>query len=304
MSSRPTGPAGPAAHRSGHSPGHGARSACATGDSAPRPPLDELGQLRAGRPRGEHPDHRPGHVELLLEPLDAHGRVLARQAERLAHLSPLQLPGLLQPPQRQQFPLVLVQPARRLRHLPPVAVELQPQHGEGREVGRGIGELGGQFDGFAALPVLCAAPYPVPYLPHGDGHHPRSVRRGVLQPVQAAHHAQQRLLYDVVDVLAPAQRTADDVVDQRQGLRHQPLDGPRIARTGGGHQPGAGIAPVVCTHEPSLPRPASAGHSYWPTVGDVGRRGEQQKFAHGPAVVHRGARRRARGAKMEAFIGL
>jgi hypothetical protein len=130
--------------------------------------------------------------------------------DTVGHLGPGQPPGRLQPPQRQQFAVRLVQPAGGLGQVPPLVGQVQPGDGEVDEVGARVGDVVGQV----ARPLL--GPVPVAHLPHRDDHQPgpetgRIAQSG--QPVQGTHHG---VLHHVVHVRVAVHGPADDVVDERQ----------------------------------------------------------------------------------------
>ena len=70
-----------------------------------------------------------------------HAGVGRRQRQRLGQVGPAQLAGGLQPPQRQQSPVVRLQPASGARGLLALAGELKLHEGQIHEVGARIGEF-------------------------------------------------------------------------------------------------------------------------------------------------------------------
>ncbi len=205
-------------------------------------------QLRTARLGAQRPHHAPRYLHLLLHPLHSHRRVPVGQPQRAGEVRALQLAGLLQPPQGQQFPVVRVEPARRLGDLTALLGQPQPQDGQPGEVQGRIGDRLRVVQMRPAVPVRGPRLLPVPYLPDRDRHQPGPERGRIPQLRQPAHHAQQRLLYDVVDVGVTVQGAADDVVDQRQATAHQVLQGPSVTRPGGRDQAGVGPPPMVLDH--------------------------------------------------------
>lgn len=88
-------------------------------------------------------DHDPGRGELLLHPGHPHRGVLRRQADRRGHLGAVQLTGGFQPPQREQFPVIHVQPAGRFGGLLALAGQAEPEDGQLDEVSLRIGHVAG-----------------------------------------------------------------------------------------------------------------------------------------------------------------
>lgn len=145
--------------------------------------------------------------------------MLRCQLHRCRQLAAGQLAGDLQPPQRQQLPVVLVQPAGGLRDLLPLSLQVQPQDGEVDEVRPGVGPVPFlvQHGQGGAAPV----PGAVAHLAHGYRHQPGAEAVRVAEAVQAVDGAQHGLLHDIVHVQVAVERPADDVVDQRQIRGHQ-----------------------------------------------------------------------------------
>jgi hypothetical protein len=166
----------------------------------------------------------------------AHGRVRTGQAERLGELAAAEPPALLQPPQRQQFPILRVEPARGLGHVAPLVGQAESQHRDTREVGSEVGGLarhvvrGRARDGAGrAAPVITR-------LPQRDRRQPGPVGGRVLELGEPSHDPQHRVPHDVVDVRVAAQSPADDVVHQRQRGGDQRVERLPIPLAGGGDQ--------------------------------------------------------------------
>ena len=124
------------------------------------PPAGHLPQVGAGSVQGA--DDSARGLQALLHPLDAHGGVLPGDAHGGGQLAPGQFARDLQPPQRQQMPVLVVEPPHRLGDLAPLPLQLEPQDGQ-------FGEVGGRC---LLQPVRGLPPGPVPDLPHGDRHQP------------------------------------------------------------------------------------------------------------------------------------
>ncbi|GAB3968916.1 hypothetical protein GCM10029978_039240 [Actinoallomurus acanthiterrae] len=162
-----------------------------------------------------------GRLQLRLHPLYADGGVRGRQVERRGELSPRELAGGFEPPQRQEFPVFRAEPAGGLGDLPALPRQAEPQDGQVREVGARVGDVvhsvqaaGGR--GPAPAPVVAD-------LTHRDRDEPGAEAVRIAEPFQAVDDAQHRLLDDVVHVRVPVQRAPDDVVDQRQVTGDQPV---------------------------------------------------------------------------------
>lgn len=210
-------------------------------------------EVRTRRRRRERPHHHAGRGQLLLHALDPDRRVLRRQLDGGHQFGPAQLAGHLQPPQRQQCPVVGVQPAGRLGDLAALPRQAQAQDGQVHEVAAGIGVLADLVERRrGGAPGVPAADLVERY-----GHEPRPEGGGITQSVQPVDRAQHGLLHDVVDVGVPAERPADHVVHQRQAGRDQLVPRPQIPRLRGDHQG----RPVLVLHaHPTLStdRPARA----------------------------------------------
>ena len=98
------------------------------------PGRGDHGQVVAGRHLVQGPDHDAGGGQLLLHPGDADRRVPGRQPQGLGHFAAVQAARGLLPPQRQQIPVVLVEPAGGLGRLPPLAGQPELQDGQVGEV--------------------------------------------------------------------------------------------------------------------------------------------------------------------------
>ncbi|CAD5960157.1 protein of unknown function [Streptomyces sp. KY75] len=183
---------------------------------------DQVVQGGAAGFGGEGPDDRAPDVELVLDPLDAYGGVLGREAEGVRQLGPGELPRRLQPPQREHIALRLVEPAGRLGGLAPLAGELQAQDGQVDEVGGRVGRLVGllQRGGAVAEDGPAGAD-----LVHGDGHQPGPEPGGIAQRGEAGERAEHGLLHHVVHVRVAVEGAAHDVVDERQVEGGEPLPG-------------------------------------------------------------------------------
>ncbi len=128
----------------------GARAVGAPPD-VPGQPLAPHGVRVAVPADGQFPQVGAGAVErsydsarglqALLHPLDADGGVLPADADGGRQLTPGEFARDLQPPQGQQLPVLVVEPAHRLRDLAPLALQLEPQYGEFGEVGGSVGGL-------------------------------------------------------------------------------------------------------------------------------------------------------------------
>ncbi len=179
-------------------------------------------------------DH-PRRLQLRLHPLHPDRRVLRGQLQRRGHLRPGQLPGALQPPQRQQPPVLGLQPARRPSRLTALARQVQAYDGQVDEVRTRVGHVPGRLQGAlaeAALPGLPVRPHPV----HRDGHQPGPeglVRAQAAEPVEGPQH---RVLHHVVHVAGAAQGPPDDVVDEREVRADELVLRAGIARAGRCHQ--------------------------------------------------------------------
>ncbi len=185
----------------------------------PVPPRRQLRQPPTARHRAQRPHRHPGRLQLALHPLHPHRRVLRRHLQRRRQLRPRQLARRLQPPQRQQLPVALVQPAGRLRDLPPLLRQPQPDDRQPDEVRRRIGHrrrVRHRLRRARALVAEAAA-----HLVHRDRHQPAPEPRRIPQPRQAVHRPQHGLLHHVVGVRMPRQGPADHVVHQRQVTAHQ-----------------------------------------------------------------------------------
>ncbi len=160
--------------------------------------------------------------------------MLPGDADGGGQLAPGQFARDLQPPQRQQLPVLVVQPPHRLGDLAPLALQLEAQHGQ-------LGEVGGRR---LLQPLRGPPPGPVPDLPHGDRHQPGPEAVRVAQRAEVVDRAQHGLLDDVVDVGVAVQGPAHDVVDQRQPARDQLVQRLPVA----GLRRRDGGAPVLTVH--------------------------------------------------------
>ncbi|GIH18807.1 hypothetical protein Raf01_69790 [Rugosimonospora africana] len=148
--------------------------------------------------------------------MDTHGGVRHAQAECAGDLGTGERASDLLAPQRE-YPLAVgaEQPAR-LDHLPALAEQAQPHNGRLGEVvdrARGL-RVGVQ----RALPDQRGAPHPaeVVDLAVRDGDEPGTEPLRLAQAGQPLDGVQHGLLYHVVGVRVTVQRSADDVVHQRQ----------------------------------------------------------------------------------------
>lgn len=181
---------------------------------------------RFGRQRAHHD---PRRLQLGLHPLHPYGGVLRGEFESGGDLGAGQMPGGLQPPQRKQGAVVLVQPARRLRDLTALAgqAELQDRQLDEvrpgiRQVVRGVQPVRRYRTRLPLTPVRA-------YLVHGYRHQPGTETLRVAQFGQAPEHPQHRLLHHVVHVRMTVQRASDDVVQQRQVRRDELVLGLLVA---------------------------------------------------------------------------
>ncbi len=181
----------------------------------PVPPLHQRPQLPAPRLRRQRPGDHPCGLQLALHPLHPHRGVLHRQLHGGGHLRPGQLARGLQPPQRQQRPVVLVQPSGRLGHLLPLTGKPEPRDRHIHEVGRRIREIH-RIVQPAALDRTLLLPPVGAHLVHRHGHQPRAETVPLTQTADALQHPQHGLLHDVIDIGMTVKRPADDVVHQRQ----------------------------------------------------------------------------------------
>ncbi|BCK73810.1 hypothetical protein Srufu_077630 [Streptomyces libani subsp. rufus] len=178
------------------------------------PGCRELGQFGAQWRRGERADHDAAGLQLLLHALHPDRRLAGVDPDGGDQLRPGDLAGGLQPPQREQRPVPLVQPAGGRGHLPALAGQSQLQNGQVHEIGRAVGpfrRLVQSDDG--GLP---GGGPPAAYLVHGDRHQPGAEGRRLPQIGQRLQDAQHGLLHHVVDVRMAVQRPSHDVVDQWQ----------------------------------------------------------------------------------------
>ena len=189
------------------------------------PVRGDLGQLAARRPGVQRADDQPGRGEPLLHPADPHRRVGGRQAQARGDRAAVEHAGRLLPPQRQQLPVLAVQPAGGLGRLPALAREAEPHDGQVHEVGAGVGHLGCPVAG----QLQAAGRYVVADLADGDGHQPRAERGRV------AHVADGR-----------ARRAASSPARRRPRPRGRSAPGRRCCRAAAGTGPAA--------------RPARPGH--------------------------------------------
>ena len=212
----------------------------------PVPAARQFGQPRARLGRAQRPHHGPRGLQLPLHPLDLDRRVLPVQPERVGQFGAADVPGLLQPPQRQQRTVVRVQPAGGLGDLPALVGQSEPQDRHRGEVGGRVGNQLGRVQTGPVVPGRLAGLLAVAHLAYGDGHQPGPEGGGVAQFAEAAHHPQQRLLHHVVHVVVAVERPADDVVDQRQALGDEQVERPLVALAGRDHHLGVRPAPIAC----------------------------------------------------------
>lgn len=209
-------------------------------------------QLLAPRLGVQRPLHHPGRLQLRLHPLHPYGRVLRGQLQGGGHLGPGQLAGALQPPQRQQRPVVGLQPAGGTRRLAALARQVQAHDRQVDEVGPRVGQVVGRVQG-GALSEAVLTGLPVRADPvHRDRHQPGTealVRAQAAQPVERTQHG---VLHHVVHVEGPVQGAPDDVVDQRKVGGDELVLRPGVARAGRCHQ----RCRLLSTHVMSLSVPA------------------------------------------------
>jgi hypothetical protein len=207
-------------------------------------PVGEQGvQVGAGRRGGQRAYHHAGGLELAFHPLDPDRGVLAGDVGGGHDLVAGQLAGRLQPPQRQQLAVLLVEPAGRLGGLPALAGQLQPGDRQIGEVRARITDVVGQQRVGRAAP----GPVPLAHLPDRDRDQPGPEGRRLAQVAEVAQHPEHDVLHHVVHVGVPVQGAADDRVDQRQVPGDEPVDRGRITVAGGHHRGGVGLLLHVLT---------------------------------------------------------
>ncbi len=225
------------------------------------PADDGLVQLRTARVGLQRGDDRAAQFQLLAHALQAYSDVGDSEPRRGGDVVTAQRAGAFLPPQRQQHPMVRVEPPAGFDDLTALVRHMQTQDRHVLRFGAGVRYLECLVDdrgpaGEGALPVPVGID-----LAERDRHQPGPEALRGTQGRQVAHHAQQGFLDDVVDVGMSAQRSPDDVVEQRQVRGDQLLARPIVTGLRRGNQPR-----VVRIHEPhsNLPQgsdpPSTAPH--------------------------------------------
>ncbi|AIA07077.1 hypothetical protein DC74_6643 [Streptomyces noursei] len=254
------------------------------------PGVGQSHEFRAGRVPGEGADDDPPGLQLLLHPLDPDRGVPRPAPQGGGQLRSVDLAGGLQPPQRQQRAVPLVQPAGGLGHLATLAGQAQPQDRQVHEVGAAIGLFHRlvQADDGVSVGTGPAAPH----LVHGDRHQPGTEGRRlaqVRQRLQGAHHG---LLHHVVDVRMAVQRPSHDVVDQGQVRGEQLFPGSVVTRPGRLH----GRRTVFPLHACSFPFIRVHRHGPRAQVTRSTHGDNRKTTCRSDAVAARAPRRRRKGA--------
>ena len=107
-----------------------------SGLGSPSHPAVMTARFAAPRQPAERVHDRPGGGEAFLHPRHPHGGVRRRQAEPGGELGPGELPRRFLPPEGEHRPVVVVEPAGRLRRLQALAGQAKPLDRLVGEVGR------------------------------------------------------------------------------------------------------------------------------------------------------------------------
>ena len=164
--------------------------------------------------------------------------------------------GLL-PPQPEQPPVGVVQTAGRLGQLAALIGHDDLGGGALGEVAGRVGHLGRRL-GHPALPGRPAGAQVELDLPVRDGDQPRAETVRLAQAGQAADRAQHGVLHQIVHIGMTGQDPADDVVDQREVLGDEIVEGVGVTGLGGPDEPGDPRRDLALGHRPSSPVGLSA----------------------------------------------
>jgi hypothetical protein len=198
--------------------------------------LEDRIQVGATRPGLRRGHDFTAHIELLPHPLDPDAGMRDAGAERRRDVATAHLPRALQQPQREQHPVVRVQPSTDPGHLAALGGQLQLQHGRAFGIRRRVGHADRLVQhGDSAIPRRSAMQVSA-YLVYGDGRQPGPEALRPAQRRQLADGPEHDVLDDVVDVRVTVQRPPHDAVDQRQAAGDEFLEGTPVAVPGRGHE--------------------------------------------------------------------